>query len=233
MWASIERAQDRGLGFKDMPRIFTLARSAFLRLTRSNVARTEQYELSEWKPQKYYTFNDKDVLYNTEVICNYRKNHSQEVQIKTYNPVQVHALIKNQTYGSVFREMLSNLRYRPDEILNKEYFSLLMSALEKLELSPMVDIVWVRDVDKTTRKINDDGSIQQLFQGRNPNTSSSSYYEGDRSLADEEPDHIQIQIHYVKPTNISTVDYYAPILALYMPEWCAKKLSELVVRQNG
>ena len=52
MWASIERAQERGIPFKDMPRIFRLARSAYLNLTRRNVARTDNFALSEWK-QKY------------------------------------------------------------------------------------------------------------------------------------------------------------------------------------
>lgn len=40
MWASIERARDRGIDFKDMPRIFILARSTFLQLTRKNVAKS-------------------------------------------------------------------------------------------------------------------------------------------------------------------------------------------------
>ena len=130
--------------------------------------------------------------------------------------------------------MLSKLAYRSDEILNWDYFATLQAALEKRELAPIVDVVWVRDLEEhSKRKINDDESIQQLFQGRNPNVSSPMYYNGDRSLVDNNPDHIQLQIHYVKPTNNDSVDYYAPILALYIPEWCSKELSSLVVKKNG
>ena len=118
--------------------------------------------------------------------------------------------------------------------MNWEYFATLQAALEKRELAPIVDVVWVRDLkEHSKRKINDDESIQQLFQGRNPNVSSPMYYNGDRSLVDNNPDHIQLQIHYVKPTNNDAVDYYAPILALYIPEWCSKELSSLVVKKNG
>lgn len=234
MWASIERAQERGIPFKEMPRIFKLARGTFLQLTRKNVARTEQYELSEWKPQKYYIFDTEIVTKNTEIISLFRNFHKDELTPKPYNPVQLHVFLRNHSFSSVYSELLSKLLYRSDEILNLHYFSTLQAALEKINLNPIVDVVWVRDLKThSKRKINEDGSIQQLFQGRNPNDSSELYYRGDRSLADENPDHIQLQIHFVKPTNIDSVDYFAPVLALYIPEWCSKELSSLVVRKNG
>ena len=234
MWASIERAQERGIPFKEMPRIFVLARSAFLQLTRKNVARTEQYELSEWKPQKYYTFDSEIASKNTMLINSFREKNKDSIQIERYNAVQVHAFSRNHSFEKIYSELLSKLIYRSDEILNGEYFSTLYDALVKRALNPIVDVVWVRDLEEhSKRKINDDESIQQLFQGRNPNVASPMYYNGDRSLVDGEPDHIQIQIHYVKPTNNDLVDYYAPMLALYIPEWCSKELSTLVVKKNG
>lgn len=232
MWASIERTQDRGIPFKDMPRIFTLARSAFLQLTRKNVARTEQYELSEWKPQKLFNFSESDAELNKQIITKYRNANKVLVITEKYNPVQIHAIIRNQSYFDLCEKVLFDLKYADGEILNKEYFELLYEALKKLELNPKIDIVWVRDKEHSIRKINDDGTIQQLFQGRNPNTSSPSYYEGDRSLADKEPDHLQLQIHYIMPSNIDSTKFYSPVLAMYMPEWCANELSRLVVRKN-
>lgn len=232
MWASIERAQDRGIPFKDMPRIFTLARSAFLQLTRRNVARTEQYELSEWKPQKLFNFSEYDAEFNKQIVMKYRNDNKDLVITEKYNPVQIHAIIRNQSYFDLCEKVLFDLKYADGEILNKEYFELLYEALRKLKLNPKIDIVWVRDKEHSIRKINEDGTIQQLFQGRNPNTSSSSYYEGDRSLADKEPDHLQVQIHYIMPSNIESTKFYSPVLAMYMPEWCANELSRLVVRKN-
>ena len=230
MWASIERAQERGIPFKEMPRIFKLARSAFLSLTRKNVARTENFALSEWKPQRYFMSDSQTVADNTAVISEFRQARCGDISFERHNKVQVHAVLGKQSYRVVYDELLSKLAYVDGEILNKRYFSLLDEALEKLELDPAVDIYWVRDEEHSTRKILADGSVQQLFQGRNPNLSSPLYYEGDRSLADKNPEHIQLQIHFVKPTNLPEIDFYAPVLALYIPDSCARELEKLVVR---
>lgn len=230
MWASIERAQERGIPFKEMPRIFKLARSAFLSLTRKNVARTENFALSEWKPQRYFMSDRQTAADNTAVISEFRQAHCGDISIEHHNKVQVHAVLGKQSYHTLYDELLSKLAYVDGEVLNKRYFSLLDEALEKLKLDPFVDIYWVRDLEHSTRKILADGSVQQLFQGRNPNLSSPLYYEGDRSLADKEPEHIQLQIHFVKPTNIPEIDFYAPVLALYIPDSCSRELEKLVVR---
>lgn len=232
MWTSIERAQENGIPFKNMPRLFILARSAYLCLTRKNVARTEQYELSEWKPQKYYIQDEDVAKENTDIIFEYRKKHKDEIEIIEYNAVQKHAFLRCRKYSELYSEVLSKMKTPEEENLGKEFFSSLNEALAKLELEPDVDLVWIRDDDHQKRKIKDDGSIQQLFQGRNPNVSSSTYYEGDRSLADDSPDRIQIQIHMVKPSNKEAYDHYSPAMAMYMPEWCTEKLEKLVVRSN-
>ena len=230
MWASIERAQERGIPFKEMPRIFKLARSAFLSLTRRNVARTENFALSEWKPQRYYMADKQAAADNEKVINNFREARVASITIEKHNEIQEHAVLSGLNYHTVFDELLSKLDYVDEEVLNLKYFSLLDEALTKLELSPEVDIYWVRDSNRSTRKILPDGSVQQLFQGRNPNMSSPHYYEGDRSLADKKPEHIQLQIHYVKPTNLPEVDFYTPVLALYIPDGCARELEKLVVK---
>lgn len=232
MWASIERARDRGIAFKDMPRIFKLARGAFLRLTRTNVAKTAQYEVSELKPQKYLNLDKTTVEKNIQEIERYKQANESQITTVTYNKRQTHRILPDQSFGMVYDNILSKLFYLEKEILNKEYFQKLNIALGKFALNPIVDIYWVRDVEHSTRQILPDGSIQQLFQGRNPNVSSPFYYDGDRSLVNKEPDHIQLQIHYVKPTNIEDIDFYSPVLALYVPEYCSEKLATLVVSSD-
>lgn len=233
MWASIERAQERGIPFKDMPRIFKLARSAYLNLTRRNVARTENFALSEWKPQRYFTIDKQIVSQNTTVITEYRSKYESLLTEQRHNSVQIHRVLENQHIEQVYMELLSKLQFANNEFLDSKYFAKLNDAFIKLQLDIPVDIYWIRDIDHSTRKIREDYTIQQLFQGRNPNASSQLYYDGDRSLADNEPEHIQLQIHFVKPTNMPEINYYAPVLALYVPESCAAALSKLVVRTNG
>ena len=228
MWASIERARDRGIPFKDMPRIFKLARSTYLQLTRSNVAKSAPYALSEWKAQQYFSTDSSISKENIEKIEAYKSSHESEIIIERHNDVQVHKVLPNQSFDAVFDELLSKIEYINGEILNKDYFLTLKQALEKVELNPAVDVYWVRDEHHSSRKINDDFSIQQLFQGRNPNIASANYYEGDRSLVNKQPNHIQIQIHYVTPTNLVEYNYYSPVIAMYVPEACSEKLSRLV-----
>ena len=232
MWASIERAQEMGIAFKDMPRIFILARSSYLSLTRKNVARTEQYALSEWKPQKYYISDQKMAQANTDIIMDYRTDHGEEIEIVEYNKIQRHAFLRCKKYSEIYTDLLSKIKSPEEENLCKDFFLSLYEALKKLELDPDVDLVWIRDEEHQERKILEDSSIQQLFQGRNPNVNSPTYYEGDRSLADERPNRIQIQIHMVKPSNVGSCSHYSPALALYIPEWCTEKLEKLVVRSN-
>ena len=234
MWASIERAHDRGVPFKEMPRIFKLS-NAFLQLTRRNVAKTQQFDVSEWKAQKFLILDPNIAEFNRNLIEGYKTAHMEEIEREAYNTAQVHSILRNQVYADVYRDMLSKIKYGVDEPVNKEFFSLLNAAFELIHQDvPVVDVFWIRDTaEHSTRKIYDDDSIQQLFQGRNPNTASVSYYEGDRSLVNREPDHIQIQIHYVKPTNRGEVNFYSPVLALYVPESCASLLEGFVVRQNG
>ena len=177
---------------------------------------------------------DKDISdSNTAIISEFRAKRADRVVVERHNAVQVHAVLQSLPFTEVYSELLSKLTFMTEEILGKKFFDQLNEALRKIEKNPVVDIYWVRDIEHSTRKISEDGSIQQLFQGRNPNISSPTYYEGDRSLADKAPDHMQLQIHYVKPTNIPSIDFYSPALALYVPEDCAAELSKLVVRANG
>jgi len=233
MWATIERARERGTQFKEMPRIFLLARSAFLNLTRKNVAKSEQYALSEWKAQKFIELDETKILLNDNLICDLRNSYSQKIITKEHNPIQVHRYIYDLQYSAIFETLLSKLEYTIEEILDKQYFNTLNEALKKYNMDPKIDIVWVRDIHHSMRKIESNGEIQQLFQGRNPNNLSQTYYEGDRSLANSRSSNMQLQIHYVKPNNIQGTNLYSPVLALYIPEWCSKQLSELVVKSNG
>lgn len=234
MWASIERAHDRGVPFKEMPRIFKLSNSV-LQLTRRNVARTQQFDVSEWKAQRYLIVDSSVAGFNRNVIETFKNARKNEIESKTYNAKQVHSILRNQQFSDIYNELISKMKFKTEEPVGKDFFFLLNAAFESLRQPiPVVDIFWVRDTDEhSTRKIYEDDSIQQLFQGRNPNTASERYYEGDRSLVNEYPDHIQIQIHYVKPTNRNDVDFYSPVLAIYVPESCSSLLAELVVRQNG
>ena len=144
LWSSIERAQERGIDFKDIPRIFLNSRSSFLNLTRRNVAKTAQYDLSEWKPQKYYITDSAIASHNREVIKTYMNNHANMTHEEVLNSVQRHLVLEAQSFCDVYNELLSKLRYKTEETVSDEFFKKFYVALDKVDFHPLTDFVWVR-----------------------------------------------------------------------------------------
>lgn len=232
MWATIERAKERGLTFKEMPRVFKLARQTYLNLTRLNVAKHEPFTLSEWKSQKYIELNKFKSEQNDLIIKHFRNINNNELEKHIINQNDFHMILKNKKYNQIYQDILSKLNYPENEVLNDKYFRNLDEVFNKSGFQPSVDLVWIRDEKKSRRKIESGNEVQQLFQGRNPDISSKNYYEGDRSFARISLTNIQIQIHYVKPSNIVDIDFYSPVLAIYIPESCSSKILEYVVSKN-
>lgn len=232
MWDLIERNKLLGVPFKEMPRIFKLKDQMFLRMTRSNVKRTEAFTLSEWKTQKYIAASAIDAENNNQIIKQFRDSHSGILISKTYTPAQVHSFYPGISFECVFDQILSRLVFRAKEVADITFWRQFKEALFKNHLFPNIDVVILRDGVWQTRKTSSDGTIQQLFQGRNPNVNSINYYAGDKSIAKEKPDTLQLQIHYVKPSNDDSIDYYSPVVALYIPEVISNELADLVVPNN-
>ena len=159
-------------------------------------------------------------------------NHANMTHEEVNSSVQQHLVLEAQSFDDVYDELLSKLRYKTEETVSDEFFKKLSLALDKVEFHPLTDVVWVRYRNHSTRKILDNDMIQQLFQGRNPNTNSESYYGGDQSLSNKHSDRIQIQIHFVKPTNRDDIDFYSPVIAIFVPNECSERLSKLVVRES-
>lgn len=128
--------------YESMPRIFKLQRSAYLSLTRKNVARTEQlsYAESEWKPQKYYIADELTAKKNYDLLTEFKDKHNLEIETKEFNPIQKHAYLRCIKYEKLYSELLSRIQTHDNEPLNQHFFSALNEAIIKLELNPDVDL---------------------------------------------------------------------------------------------
>lgn len=232
LWATIIRAQNNGVKFQEIPRIFKLS-SSVLQLTRKNVAQTDRLSLSEWKAQKYYLTDTNAIQNNTHILNTLKNDLSSNIVEKMYNGGNIHKLVKDVNYLWLYSNVLNSLRYKPDDILNQKLFYALNEILAKTPtLKPTIDLMWIRDYQHETRTIAYDGTIAQLFQGRNSNLSSPTFYPGDRSMVDERPNNMQLQIHYVQPTDNKSAPY-CPILALYIPHLYSETISSYVVKRGG
>lgn len=228
LWDSIERAQAKGLSFKDIPRIFILA-SKRLDLTRKNVARTERCNFSEWSKQDYL-LSDKDVVQrNLDAIAAFRATYSAQIEPRRYNGVNQHSIVKGLDYFALCDNLLYNLTYPTNSHVEANLFRKISEVLKKANIAPEIDVMWIRDGHGEERTLREDGQINQLFQGHNPNLSSPTYYPGDGAMILPDRNHVmQLQIHMVKAKNKPNRDFFAPALALYIPLEYAEQMGRII-----
>lgn len=229
MWSSIERNIKNGKSFKDLPRYFVLQHdvSHKLRLTRPNVARTANVSWTEWKPQVYYINDKTDAANNMKLFEDFRKNTSGFV--KDYKGINQHYYVHDVPLVKFLNEVLSKFKFAPNEHFDIPLLYKLDSLINKYHMDGLIDLCWVRVNNYEERKILDDGSIQELYRGRDirPNERGEYDYLGDRHTCDDRPNKIQFQIHYIKDSkskNSPELDFYSPAIAIYIPEKYAFRL---------
>lgn len=223
LWALIERARMRGTEFKKIPRIFILS-SQMLNLTRTNVAKTERIKFSQWTKQNMLELDENSTAKNTKLIDDFRKIFNDKLELLNYSGSNQHIMLKGMNLQVLKEKVLDNMIFPKNCNIQKEFFDRLEEALIKCEIEPIVDIVWIRDIEHETRSIENDGYIiSQMFQGYN------SKYCGDANIiTTDRTEVMQLQIHYIKPKNMTNIDYYCPALALYIPLEYSEKMSNLV-----
>ncbi|MDP4095781.1 hypothetical protein OIN60_03125 [Paenibacillus sp. P96] len=228
LWATIERAELRGVPFKEIPRVFVLA-NKMLNMTRRNVAKTERFSYSEWNKQDYLLLIRSSVERNIAYINDFRKKNHDLIEILDYSGVNKHVLIKGLNFFEVKNSLLDNLIFPDESRLDNTFFNKLEEAIRKSEINPVIDILWIREKEHETRSINSSGEINQLFQGRNSTPGSPTYYPGDSSMVSISRSGVmQLQIHFIRPKNRPEVEYYSPAIALYVPSTYSEKMERLV-----
>lgn len=228
LWATIERAQLNGVFFKDIPRVFVLA-NTLLRMTRRNVARAERFRFSEWNKQKKLLLDDVKVTENDRTLTNYRHEHEGDITILDYHGVNQHAVLRNVDFLEFKHRVINEWHFPSQDTVDKAFFDKLEEALLKSNITPLVDVYWMRDAEHETRTLKNANEINQLFQGRNPNQSSPTYYPGDSSMVTNDRSGImQLQIHYISPKNLPEINLYSPTFALYVPTVYTAPMSLLI-----
>ena len=221
MWSSIERNLSRGKNFKELPRYFLLQDdvSHKLKLTRPQVARTKELFWSEWKTQTYYVSDKEKAAFNMQLTETFKESHKDNNVIRDFKGDNQHLYIYNVKLSDFLDNLLDKFKFCQDEMNYAGYLNKLESLITERKLDDLIDIVWVRINTNEKRKILEDGSIQQFFRGRDmrPNEKGEYNYLGDRHTCDDRPDKIQIQIHYIKASNMPEIDFYSPSMCIYVP----------------
>jgi hypothetical protein len=164
-----------------------------------------------------------------EIINAFRHDYTNSLELRNYNGVNQHRLIRGLNYYDLCNNLLHSLEFPTNSRVDASLFRKISEVLNKARIIPEIDVMWIRDETGEQRTLRADGQINQLFQGHNPNRTSATYYPGDGAMVLSDRGHVmQLQIHMVKARNKPEMDFYAPVLALYIPLEYAEQMDKIV-----
>lgn len=157
--------------------------------------------------------------FNMELLEDFKIKHSNNHFIKDYKGDNKHLYIYDVKLSDFLENVLNKFKFSDNEMDYAGYLNKLSELIKKKGFVELIDLVWVRIHTNEKRKILEDGSIQQLFRGRDMRLNENGEYNylGDRHTCDERPSRIQIQIHYIIASNKPKIDFYSPSLCIYVP----------------
>ena len=227
IWETIRDANLQGTNFKDISRIFLLSDS--LKPTRTNVAHVDSYKFKPWNYQRLFQSNASYTASNQAILEKFRskyKDHETQLHFGG-DRAGSYAVISGLRLSMIKEEITDNFLFPNGSSFNGSVVAKLVNLLQKKELDPLVDVIWMRDGKTSEHDIDNDGRIPNYFVGRRPEDySKPAVYEGDQEQF-KSRDKVQLQIHLIKNRETG---FASPVLALYLPTSCIEKLTNLVIR---
>ncbi|MDY3131392.1 MAG: Z1 domain-containing protein [Treponema sp.] len=229
LWQTIEMTNSQGIEFKNMPRIFSL--SDTLKPTRSSVAEVESYTFYSWNKQRIFQDDEDYARSNKNILNQFRENNKSRLQTISQHSGAPFIILRDADYFSVYSELLEKFMFPETSKLNKGILEKLYQLLKDKNLSPNIDVIWMRDGKTSRHPVNKETKIiSNYFVGRNPkDLSKPANYEGDDTHFNR-PNTMQLQIHMIEDKETGFV---SPTLAIYLPNEIISKLTGLVVQKEA
>ena len=227
LWETVEKFNLQGKNFKEMSRIFTL--SDGMTMTRSSVAKTSRFIFYKWNKQTLMQTIQEYTDNNLNILNLYRKKHDKEKIIKNYGKGNPYVVFENMDFIEVKNEIIDNYIFPQNEDgITKSLIDKLETLLQKKNLHPKIDVIWMRDGVTSKHPIDSDNYIGNYSVGRRPlDKSLPVIYKGDDYQFVTE-DKFQLQIHIIENKNDPMQQ--SPALAFYIPVNVISKLTNLVTR---
>ena len=224
LWETVRAAKCQGTNFKNMARIFAL--SDDLKMTRSSVARTENYTFKFWNKQREFQDIQEYVESNKAILAAVRIEHERQIVIRQFGEGAPFAIIPGVEFDYVKKQIFDKFCFATNEKFNRSVVDKLAILLKRKGLQPKVDIIWMRDGTFSKHAI-DCGHIPNYSVGRRPQSlSKPAIYLGD-DYQFISADTMQLQIHEIQDI-VTGVD--SPTLAFYIPKNVIEKLTNLVIQ---
>ena len=226
LWNTVREANLQGQDFKSIARIFVL--SDDMRMTRTNVAKTDKYIFTPWNKQRVFQNDSSYIQSNINILSTFKETHKESITVQTFGTGAPYSIIRSK-YSIVFNKILYNFIFPTEGNFNKALLSKLKNLLDNKSIDPDIDVIWMRDQKGNTSKhnIRDDLSIPNYSVGRRPqDTSLPVIYKGDDYQFKDE-NAMQLQIHMIEDRKTGII---SPTLSLYLPSLVISKLTNLVIR---
>lgn len=226
LWETVRQTNSQGIRFKDMARIFTLSDN--LKMTRGSVARTEGYSFKLWNKQRLFQSDEEMIKSNKAILNKVRSDLNSKTIQKNFGEGAPYTIISGIDFEYVKTNIFDKFCFVTGEKFNRGVVDKLSVLLKRKELSPFVDIIWMRDAKgQFSNHAIDCGHIPNYSVGRRPqDVKKPVIYKGDDYEFVKE-DTMQLQIHNIRDT-ITGVD--SPTLAFYIPKTVVEKLTNLVIQ---
>lgn len=224
LWETVRAAKCQGTNFKNMARIFAL--SDDLKMTRSSVAKTENYTFKFWNKQREFQDVQEYIDSNKAILATVRAEQKDQIKVERFGDGAPFVIVPNMDFDYVKERIFDKFCFAAGEKFNQSVISKLDILLKRKNLQPKVDIIWMRDGTFSEHSI-DCGHIPNYSVGRRPKSLEKPpvYLGDDYQFVSE--DTMQLQIHEIRDT-ITNVD--SPTLAFYIPKSVIEKLTNLVIQ---
>lgn len=221
LWDTVRETNLQGTRFKDMAKIFMLSDN--LRMTRTSVAKTENFAFTLWNRQREFLSDEQYIISNNLMLDRFRSNNTAITE--TYGEGAPYVIIKNVDFSEVKTQLLDNFIFPSNSKLNQSVINKLNNIFSKKGISPQIDVIWMRD-GTTSHHTIDNGHIPNYMVGRRPkDINKPTTYKGDEKQFCRDG-LMQLQIHMIEDNNTGIV---SPTLALYIPKDIIEKLTNLVI----
>lgn len=210
LWETVRETNLQGTRFKDMARVFMLSDN--LRMTRTNVAKTENFAFSLWNKQREFLFDKQSISSNLHIIDDFRKNHKTET--KVYGEGAPYVIVRNSNFSDIKDQLIDRFIFPTESKLNRGVVQKLSIIFNRKAIMPKIDVIWMRDGITSHHSI-DNGHIPNYMVGRRPKDITKPItYKGDEKQFCREGV-MQLQIHMIEDNKTGIV---SPTLALYIPK---------------
>lgn len=229
LWETVRQTNCQGIRFKDMARIFTLSDN--LKMTRGNVASTVTYAFKPWNKQRLFQSDANYRRSNYTILDTFKTVHFSTKRTEQIGDGAPYTIIDDVNFNDVKTEILDKFCFVSGEAFNHEVIGKLSVLLERKNLNPAVEVIWMRDKDGefSNHNIDEFGHIPNYSVGRRPkDPSGKATYEGD-DYHFVKDDVMQLQIHNIKDKNTGVS---SPTLAFYIPKRVIEQLTNLVIQSN-